>query len=121
MQEAKRKIELPEIAEGEIYVGLIGDHKGSAYHLILLPGDAGRQTWAEAKAWAASVSGDLPNRVEQVMLWANFHSEFKRDRYWSNEAEGSGWAWYQDFSYGTQLDFHQGLRFRARAVRRLFI
>ena len=121
MEATKSAIALPETAEGEIYVGLIGDQHGNAYHLILLPGDDGERNWKDSKAWASSIGGDLPSRVEQAMLWANCRSEFKRDWYWSNEAEGSGWAWYQDFYDGTQDYGGQGIRLRARAVRRLSI
>lgn len=32
-------INLPELAEGEIYVGAIGDALGNLRHVILLPGD----------------------------------------------------------------------------------
>ncbi|HDR8944290.1 TPA: DUF1566 domain-containing protein [Burkholderia vietnamiensis] len=118
MEATKRTTDLPEIAEGEVYVGLIGDQKGNAYHLILLPGDEGERNWKDAKEWSASIGGDLPSRVEQAMLWANCRSEFKRDWYWSNEAEGSGWAWSQDFGTGGQGYSHQGIELRARAVRR---
>ncbi len=33
-------IQPPALADGEIYVGLIGDAAGKAYHLVLLPGDS---------------------------------------------------------------------------------
>ncbi|MDR9052102.1 DUF1566 domain-containing protein [Burkholderia multivorans] len=121
MEATKRAIEVPETAEGEVYVGLIGDQHGNAYHLILLPGDEGERNWRQSKEWAASIGGDLPSRLEQAMLWANCRSEFKRDWYWSNEAEGSGWAWFLYFDGGNQLSTRQGNEFRARAVRRLSI
>ncbi|KVV22337.1 hypothetical protein WK80_22375 [Burkholderia multivorans] len=121
METTQRKIELPETAEGEIYVGLLGDRDGNAYHLVLLPGDDGERNWKDSKEWAASIGGDLPDRLEQAMLWANCRSEFKRDWYWSSEAEGSGWAWCQFFLYGGQYHGAQSTRFRARAVRRLSI
>ncbi len=119
MEATKRTIDLPETSDGEVYVGLIGDQKGNAYHLILLPGDDGERNWKDAKEWATSIGGELPNRIEQAMLWANCRSEFKRDWYWSSEAEESGWAWYQGFDLGHQYDFHQYGELRARAVRRL--
>lgn len=121
MEATKRLIAVPETAEGEVYVGMIGDPQGNAYHLILLPGDDGERNWKDSKEWAASIGGDLPSRVEQAMLWANCRGEFKRDWYWSNEAEGSGWAWFQRFDYGGQDPYVQYSRFRARAVRRLSI
>ncbi|CDN60014.1 hypothetical protein I35_1491 [Burkholderia cenocepacia H111] len=121
MEETKSAIAAPEMANGEVYVGLIGDQKGNAYHLILLPGDDGERNWKDSKEWAASIGGDLPSRLEQAMLWANCRSEFKRDWYWSNEPDGTGWAWSQYFTNGDQVNNGQLIRLRARAVRRLSI
>lgn len=72
-------------------------------------------------AWAKSIGGDLPNRIEQAMLWATHRDLFQKDWYWSNEkhASGSGFAWYQRFSYGTQDYDAISYKLRARAVRRL--
>lgn len=33
------KLNIPELADGEIYIGAIGDAAGNLYHVILLPGD----------------------------------------------------------------------------------
>ncbi|WP_211278141.1 hypothetical protein, partial [Oceanospirillum multiglobuliferum] len=106
-----------------IYIGLIGSKDGNAQHIILLPGDNGEAPWAGQMAWAKSIGGDLPTRVEQAMLWANHRDQFERDWYWSSEErEGySGWAWYQGFDYGYQDRDLQITRLRARAVRRLFL
>ncbi len=114
-------IQPPALADGEIYVGLIGDAAGKAYHLILLPGDNDEATWQSQLKWANSIGGDLPNRIEQSMLWAHHRDQFKQDWYWSNEPHhsDSSWAWAQDFSNGIQYDYHEGNELRARAVRRL--
>ncbi|CBJ38291.1 Conserved protein of unknown function [Ralstonia solanacearum CMR15] len=111
------------LAEGEIYVGSIGDENGKTNHVILLPGDNDDANWHEQTAWAKSIGGDLPTRIEQAMLWAKFRDQFKRDWYWSNEVHhnDSGWAWCQHFNNGNQHDGRQGLELRARAVRRLTI
>ncbi|PVX61273.1 DUF1566 domain-containing protein [Paraburkholderia unamae] len=114
-------IALPELAEGEIYVGLIGDATRKAHHVILLPGDNDGASWNDQIEWAKSIGGDLPNRIEQAMLWANHRDQFKKDWYWSNEEESAGWAWFQLFSYGTQHYLAHDGELRARAVRRLFI
>ena len=117
------QIEKPPLAEGETYIGLIGDHKGEAYHLILLDGDNGDATHAAQLEWAKSIGGDLPNRIEQAMLWAGFRDEFQKDWYWSNETHHreSGWAWGQHFITGHQYYGDKGAECRARAVRRLVI
>jgi hypothetical protein len=118
-----QQIQIPPIAEGEMYVGALGDKNGDVYHVILLPGDNKRATWADQLAWAKSIGGDLPNRVEQAMLFAGFRDQFEQDAYWSNAPDTdpgySGWAWYQIFNYGGQTTTRKGYELRARAVRRL--
>ena len=113
--------EMPKLAEGETYVGCIGDALGNLHHVILLPGDNDDATHEAQLEWAKSIGGDLPNRIEQAMLWANHRDQFKKDWYWSNEQHHteSGWAWFQDFGDGTQYGLRKLLEFRARAVRRL--
>jgi hypothetical protein len=117
------QLSIPPIAEGETYIGAIGDKNGDFYHVILLPGDNDDATWAEQLEWAKSIGGDLPNRVEQAMLWANHRDQFKEDWYWSNETHHryDAYAWCQYFDGGSQLITHKVSSCRARAVRRLSI
>ena len=112
--------EMPKLAEGETYVGCIGDAAGNLYHVILLPGDNNDATHEAQIEWAKSIGGDLPSRIEQAMLWANHRDQFKKDWYWSNEIHHaeSGWAWCQIFS-GTQIGYRKDGDLRARAVRRV--
>ena len=114
-------LNLPKLADGEIYIGAIGDAAGNLHHVILLPGDNDDATWEAQMEWANSIGGDLPNRIEQAMLWANHRDQFKPDLYWSNETHHSesGWAWFQIFSSGSQFSYRRGYELRARAVRRL--
>ncbi|TAM07217.1 MAG: DUF1566 domain-containing protein [Paraburkholderia sp.] len=118
-----QQIQLPPLAEGEVYVGAIGDKNGDFHHIILLPGDNAEATWQEQMDWAKSIGGDLPNRIEQAMLWANHRDQFEQDWYWSNETHHreSGWAWCQDFLDGSQDRNGNSAALRARAVRRLSI
>ena len=113
--------EMPKLAEGETYVGCIGDAAGNLHHVILLPGDNDDATHESQLEWAKSIGGDLPTRIEQAMLWANHRDQFKKDWYWSCEAHESapGWVWYQYFFNGNQLSYHKGNDLRARAVRRV--
>ena len=106
----------PELKEGEVYVGRIND-----YHVILWPGDNDDANWKAQMAWAKSIGGDLPSRIEQAMLWANHRDQFQKDWYWSNETHHAEpcWAWYQSFYDGHQDDYHKLDELRARAVRRL--
>jgi hypothetical protein len=117
----EQTITLPLLATGETYAGLILNADGTpSHHLILLNGDKSL-TWEKAKAFATKASGDLPTRQEQALLFANCKAQFKADWYWSGEAyaSGSGYAWYQDFGYGTQCYDDILIKLRARAVRRL--
>jgi hypothetical protein len=115
------QLQLPPLAAEEIYIGAIGDAAGNLHHVILLPGDNDDATWEAQMEWAKSIGGDLPNRIEQAMLWANHRNQFQKDWYWSNETHHSesGWAWYQRFSDGFQHDGYRSNELRARAVRRL--
>lgn len=114
-------INLPELSEGETYIGCIGDALGNLHHVILLPGDNPPATWEAQIEWAKSIGGDLPTRIEQAMLWANHREQFKKDWYWSKDIyhTESGWAWYQDFGLGDQDSLSLRNELRARAVRRV--
>ena len=114
-------INLPELSEGETYIGCIGDALGNLHHVILLPGDNDDDTHEAQLEWAKSIGGDLPSRIEQAMLFANHLDQFKKDWYWSNEIRLAepGWAWCQNFTSGDQSDFSRGYELRARAVRRV--
>jgi hypothetical protein len=111
----------PPLAEGETYIGLIGNAAGEAHHVILLPGDNDEANHEAALEWAKSIGGDLPTRIEQAMLWANHKDLFQKDWYWSNETPSAdpAYAWYQYFNYGYQLLSRKDNELRARAVRRL--
>ena len=116
-------MKLPELNPGEIYAGYYGTTPDETIHVILLPGDNDDATWKHQKEWAASIGGELPNRIEQSLLWQNCREHFKQDWYWSSEEHASeaGWAWYQYFYYGYQDYFNQTTQLRARAVRRLIL
>jgi len=118
-----QQLQIPPLSEGEVYVGAIGDKNGDVQHIVLLPGDNERASWSEQLAWAKSIGGDLPTRVEQAMLFANCRDQFKEAAYWSTQedTDDSGWAWCQYFGYGGQHDNHKTDALRARAVRRLSI
>ena len=116
-------MKLPELNPGEIYAGAIGDTAGNLHHVILLPGDNDDATWQHQMDWAASIGGELPNRIEHALLWQNCREHFKQDWYWSGEenASDAGWAWFQHFDDGSQGLSHQNDQLRARAVRRVVV
>jgi hypothetical protein len=117
------QITIPELNEGEHYAGAIIKPDGTGHHVIILPGDKDDGTWKAAMSWAKKLGGDLPNRVEQALFFAESTDQFKKDWYWSNtqHASDSGCAWYQHFILGTQYYSIKSLNMRARAVRRLVI
>ncbi|CDN60010.1 hypothetical protein I35_1487 [Burkholderia cenocepacia H111] len=119
------QIRIPELAEGEIYLGGFVNKNGDVTHTILLPGDNDSATWQEQMDWAKSIGGDLPTRAELVIAYEQHRDLFQKVAYWSNtpddDPEFAGWAWYQYFDDGIQHDTGQRSRLRARAVRRLSI
>ena len=115
-----------DLNPGEHYAGLIVGKNGEpSYHLVLLPGEAEKVTFAEANEWAGRQSGEyeasLPTSREQALLYANLKEQFQSAWYWSSEAHASaaGYAWCQYFFSGYQLYDRQSFQLRARAVRRV--
>ncbi len=109
----------PNPRPGERYLGSIIEPTGRLRHIFLLPGDQ-KNNWADGLEWANSLGGDLPDRVEQAMLYAYMPDEFKKEAYWSNtqHAGVSSLAWYQDFGDGFQGSDGKSAELRVRAVRR---
>lgn len=121
-----KQLNIPPLAEGETYIGAIGNKSGDVYHLVLLPGDNDRAPHAQQVEWAKSIGGDLPNKLEAAMLFANAKDQFQPAWYWTNETfvdpdepDDTDYAWVQYFYYGLQLHYLKGTINRARAVRRL--
>jgi len=111
----------PELKEGEVYLGAIINPDGTGEHSILLPGDKDDGNWQDAMDWAKQLGGDLPNRVEQVLMFDKSRGQFKKDWYWSNTTHEreAGWAWSQYFNIGHQNFTDKSSELRARAVRRV--
>ena len=115
-------IPTPQLFDDEIYVGAIIAPDGIGHHLILLPGD-NNGTWDESMKWAQSIGGDLPDRVEQALLYKHLSDRFKKDWYWSStqHAGYSNYAWGQYFDNGDQSNGNKTDELFARAVRRITI
>jgi hypothetical protein len=113
-----QQLQIPPLAEGEIYLCGMVDAKGDVTHTILLPGDNEPATWEKQMEWAKSLGGDLLTRAELVIAYEQHRDQFESRAYWSNTPEESGWAWYQSFITGYQDYRDQINEFRARAVRR---
>ena len=116
------EVKLPVTQPGERYLGSYTDKNGKLCHVFLLAGDE-IMDWNDSMEWAKSLGGDLPNRVEQAMLYAYMPEEFKPNWYWSNtrHAEDSRYAWFQSFDHGDQDDTLTRHKLCARAVRRITI
>ena len=111
---------LPLLNQGEIFLGVYCGPDGELIRVILLPEEKAPSSWKTAMKWAKDLGGDLPNRIEQAMLFAYLLDQFKRERYWSNQLHefNDSYAWYQDFGNGDQDYYDTDFKLRARAVRR---
>jgi hypothetical protein len=106
------------LAKGEKYRG-VTLHEGRAHHLIELPGEF-VGTHAEALAWAKEQGGELPSRIDGIVLFDGAKADYKREWYWlaPQRAVVSDFAWVQLFGGGVQDWFFVSVRYHARAVRR---
>lgn len=115
---------IPALNVGEIYVGAIISADGSRnHHLILLPDLAKKLCWKDAIAWAESIGGELPDRVESALLFVHVKDQFDQEWYWTREKHAAYfyYAWCQSFRSGNQSSTTKDGQLRARAVRRLVI
>ena len=121
--EQETKFAFPELNEGEIYAGAIIQPDGTGHHIILLDGDNDDADWNAQMEWAKSIGGDLPDRVEQALLFKHLKDRFKETWYWSStqHAANADYAWCQDVDDGVQSYGGKDDELRARAVRRLAI
>lgn len=114
---------LSGLQPGEKLIGSYAGPDGKTTVAILLPGEKKNVTWKDALAWARGQGGDLPNRIEALLLFQHHRDEFQREVYWTNEqpADDSSSAWCQSFGNGTQTSWPQDYELMARAVRRVAI
>lgn len=113
------QIQLPPLAEGEVYVCSVGDRRGELTHLILLPGDNERASQLDQQKWAEEIKGgDLPTLAEHALMREHCPEEFKDAVYWSKRNDGDGFAWCTGFHLGYQYSSYENGEFRARRVRR---
>ena len=113
-----------EAQDGEEYAGLIVSADGTKkHHLFLLPDERERINWEDAKAWAESIGGELPDRVESALLFATMKDHFKPGWHWTRgqHAASFRYAWFQNFDHGSQGSYNINDEIRARAIRRVAI
>ncbi len=85
--------DFPELKEGEQWVGTIISAGGKKEHVILLPGEKDDINWQDANEWAASIGGQLPDRVESALLYSCMKDEFKEEAYWTCETHTGNAEW----------------------------
>lgn len=113
----------PPLNDGERYAGAIIRPDLTGYHLIRMPLDvAVKVKWKAAMAHATEKGGELPDRPEAALLFATREEgEFADEWYWTREqrAGDDGFAWCQDFAYGSQLINLKDVQCRVVLVRRV--
>jgi hypothetical protein len=111
-----------ELRAGEHYAGTVLDADGNVRHHLVLMAEtpASKLNWNDAKAWAESVGGALPNRQEQALLFANCKPHLEPAWHWSSQEYESdaAYAWHCYFGYGNQNINPKSYEGCARAVRR---
>ncbi|MBS0427574.1 MAG: DUF1566 domain-containing protein [Proteobacteria bacterium] len=125
-QSAQRVIEVPGttvvLQAGEHYAGSTLEPEGMVKHdIVLLAARPDRRmTWQDAMEWAASVGGQLPDRQEQALLFANCKQHLQGEWHWSSEEhENASAAWHCDFFTGYQSYSRKSYEGCAVAVRRV--
>lgn len=118
-------IDLPELKEGETYVGAIIRADGSGHCIILMP-DRPEKTmaWKQAIAYAKKAGGELPDRVEGALLYPQRDAlEIESGWYWTREqyAGSDAYAWLQSFYNGLQISDRKDDAYRVVLVRRVAI
>ena len=109
---------------GERYAGVVLDADGNVkHHLVLLPArPEKRMNWQAAIDWAASMGGQLPDRQEQSLLFANCKPHLPSGGWhWSCESreEDASYAWSCFFDDGGYPSHdHKSYEGSAVAVRR---
>ncbi|WP_234775222.1 DUF1566 domain-containing protein [Paraburkholderia tropica] len=115
-----QQIQIPPLAEGEIYLCGLVDSNGDVEHTVIIGINNDSGSWQQQMDWAKNLGGDLTNRVEQAVIRAKRPNLVEEAAYWSNTTVewDSAYAWYQDFLNGFQDDYHESAALRAVAVRR---
>ena len=117
------KIVMPALKKGEVWICGMVQLDGRVVHTILMPGESKDLKHQDTMAWAKKQGGDLPDRVEQAVLFRDYRKLFQQRAYWSNttHADFSGYAWLQYFTNGGQTNWDKDSKLLARAVRRVTI
>jgi len=108
---------------GGIFAG-ITLHEDRAHALVLLSEEGAHMEWPDALEFAFKLEGDLPSRIDMIVLHKNLRDRFnKHGWYWTSEVlpGDAECAFLQGFEYGSQSYDRKDTGYRARAVRRVEI
>lgn len=116
------EVSIPKLDKGETWAGAIIT-LSRREHIILMPDVHDAADWGAQMNWAKSIGGEMPDRVEGALLYAELKDQFEPTAYWLRErhASDSAYAWLQDFSHGNQNYWRTGSKLPARVVRRVQI
>ena len=94
---------LKQPLEGGIFCGVITLPDGKHYAVVKLDAKPEkRMPWKAAMAWAKKVGGKLPSRAIAALLFSVAKDLFEPNWHWTNEPEGSSYAWFCFFYDGYQ-------------------
>ena len=109
---------LKQPLEGGIFCGVITLPDGKHYAVVKLEAKPEKRlAWKAAMNWAKKVGGQLPSRAVAALLFSVAKDLFEPSWHWTNEPEGSSYAWYCGFDNGTQRYYFTGYEGCAVAVR----
>jgi hypothetical protein len=113
------KIKAPWPGVDGVFIGVSTAPDGVVYALVLLNAKSpNRLEWAKACEWAKQQGGELPNRVDGALCFANARDCFEAEWHWTSEQYSDAYAWGQYFGNGTQGTGNKSYEGWARAVRR---
>lgn len=116
------QVSIPRLDKGEHWAGtLITPSRRE--HIIVMPDDFDPAPHEIQMERARSVGGELCDRVEGALAFAELRELFHQAVYWTRELHVSDpdYAWTQDFTTGAQLNWDTSSKLRARAFRRIKI
>ena len=112
-----------ELQPGEHYAGAVLNEDGTVkHHLVLMAATPNDELdWEDAKTWAATVGGSLPDRHEAALIYANCKPHVEHVWHWTSEQyeSNASFAWDCYFGGGYQSYNYVSSAGAARAVRRL--
>jgi hypothetical protein len=104
--------------DGGIFFGLTTGKDGNHYAATFLPAKSDKRLpWKKAMEWATKQGGALPTRPVAALLFANLKDKLEPLWHWTSDEEDASYAWYCDFIYGGQYDFHKSYEGSVVAVR----